>query len=111
MKIVPVSQLDGFIMFFSFWLILQRAAGAFKETEERLMFPEGQKATDLRGVALLSFAGTFSKTGKYSTEQFIDIPWSNGGVICVDPRVYMSFRSFMYTGALVLGFLVLFCFV
>lgn len=57
------------------------------------MFPEGQKATDLREVALLSFVGTFSKTGKHSTEQFIDIPWSNGDVICVDPSVYMELQE------------------
>lgn len=77
------------------------------------MFPEGLEATDLREAALLSFVGTFSKTGKYPTEQFTDILWSNGDVICVDPSVDMSFRSFVYTGALVLGFfgLVLLCFV
>lgn len=76
------------------------------------MLPEGQKATDLRAVALLSLIGTFSKTGKYSTEGFIDILWSNGDMTCVDLSVLMSFRDFTYTGALMLGIfgLVLLCF-
>lgn len=61
MKAGPVSQLGAFITFFSFQLILQRAAGAVKRTENRLMFPEGQEATDLREAALVSFMGTLIK--------------------------------------------------
>lgn len=74
------------------------------------MFPEGQEATDLREAALLSFVAHLVK--QENTPQNIDILWRNGDVICVDPSVDMSFRSFVDTRALVLGCfgLVLLCF-